>query len=233
MGEEQGEWTTPGGNTAKFFYRKDDTNDSGVITSILIHDEYQLPQGLEGWFVDIGAHIGGWAIAAALDNPKALVVAVEAVYENALLLQRNVKLNHLQERIQVLHRAASSSNHPVKINYGFEGDESAKVHRFIGNQRMGATVKHTTQEVPGLRLRRLLRLIDEKPIRLMKIDCEGCEWHFLRGESLRRVEEIVGEYHGDGLNGTASIKELFKDKWELQVTEQSADFGYFRARNLR
>lgn len=233
MAEREGEWTTPHGNVAKFFYRADDTNDSGVITSILTHDEYQIPEGLVGWAADIGSHIGGWAIGVALDNPRATVVAVEAVYENALLLMRNVKLNSLDDRVQVMHRAASSSNHPVTIRYGFEGAEDANVHRWIGNQRMGSDVKHTTQEVPGLRLRRLLRYIGEEPIQLMKIDCEGCEWKFLKGEALRRVKEVVGEFHGDGAYTTETLREMFKDKWELELTEQSTNFGNFRARNLR
>ena len=74
---------TPGGNTA-WLRARTSTNDGAVAQAILGEDEYRLASyyPLTGWMLDIGAHIGTVAIAVALDNPDAKVVAVEALPDN-------------------------------------------------------------------------------------------------------------------------------------------------------
>lgn len=223
--EELKEWQTPFGHTAKFFIREGDTNDHAVIDGILDENEYGITNTYHGWGVDVGAHIGGWTIAAALDNPNLYVIALEAVYENVLMLQRNVALNGLEKRVKVLYRAASSANHDVRIKYGFRGSEDARLHRYIGDQRMDDGVDFEIQVVKGLRLTRLLRMLRE-PIRIMKLDCESCEFQFLRPpEKTAMIEEIVGEYHGP----------LLREQLPHHDFEEfgTPDLGIFRARLRR
>lgn len=193
-------FSTPKGNRAEFFFRED-TSDRSVIEAILTNDEYGLKDSsYAGWGADIGAHVGAWAIAATLDNPDLYVIAVEAIYENVLMMQRNVKLNGLEGRIKPLYRAASSSNHSVSINYGYKGTDFAAYNRYIGNlnrptNTIGEGVDDfEVQTVQGLRLTRLRRMLGED-IRIMKIDCEGCEFHFLKSSAIGKVQEIIGEWH--------------------------------------
>jgi FkbM family methyltransferase len=224
---EEREWfTTPNGNRVEMFYRGD-TNDRSVIESIMTDDEYQLRgQQYTGWAVDVGAHVGGWAISIAKDNPHLYVLALEAVYENVLLMQRNVKLNELEAQVKPLYRAASSSNHMARIQYGFKGDPQARIHRYIGNQAMPADTGYEVQTVQGLRLTRLRRMIGED-IRIMKIDCEGCEWAFLRGSGLASIQEIVGEWHER--NGQGSGELLERLAGTHSVTISGDGYGPFRA----
>ena len=49
--------------------------------------------------------------------------------------------------------------------------------------------------VPGISLQRLLTKYKIDRVELLKIDCEGCEWQFLRSKAIARVDRIVGEYH--------------------------------------
>lgn len=221
--EGQEKFRTPNGNVIEMFFREG-TNDRSIIESITTDNEYQIPTHYTGTGVDVGAHIGTWAIAACADNPGLAVVAIEAVYENVLMMQRNVSLNGMQRRIKVLYRAASSSNHDVRIAFAFRGNDIAENHRFIGNQDMPDSTEYEIQMVQGLRLTRLARFIGE-PIRIMKIDCEGCEWKFLKSSAIQRVEEVVGEFH----HGADRLQELLGRTHTVEVLSDEGGFGLFRA----
>lgn len=220
MPEEQREWRTPNGGTARFFFREGDTSDHAVLDSILMHDEYKIRSNLTGIAVDVGAHIGGWTVAAAIDNPSLAIIAIEAIYENVLLLKRNVLLNDLGKRVKVLYRAAYSANRPVTIHYGHDATDFETTNRFIGDMRANGGV---TQEVPGMRLNRLLRTLKED-ISIMKIDCEGCEAHFLRGP-VDRIREITGEFH----NGADEIIAALPNHTVVVDGEHAAGTGLFTA----
>jgi FkbM family methyltransferase len=222
-------FTTPKGSKVQMFFR-DDTSDRSVIESVLTNDEYNLRQSdYEGWGVDIGAHVGAWSIAAAVDNPNLLVVAIEAVYENVLMMQRNVKLNDLEKRVKPLYRAASSSNHSVNINYGYKGNDFAAYNRYIGNLSRPTNEidggDHEVQAVQGLRLTRLRRMLGED-IRIMKIDCEGCEWHFLKSAAIGSVHELVGEWHD---RSQAELLSLLSPTHSVSILTGSGGLGTFRA----
>lgn len=179
---------TPHGNIAELYFRED-ASDRSVIESIFTNDEYGIPNDIDGWAVDIGAHVGAWSIAVALDNPRTTVLGIEALAENVLLAQRNVRLNGLEKRVKIIQRAAGASNYNQVIHYGRTDTPFDSYNRYIGN----ANGKGASQTVQGIRLTRLMRTTG--PIQLMKIDCEGCEWQFLKSSKIKDVATIVGEYH--------------------------------------
>lgn len=222
--ENQEKFRTPNGNTAHFFFREG-TNDRSIIESITTDDEYRIPDNYLGIGVDIGAHIGVWAITAAIDNPTMVVMALEAVFENYQLMMRNISLNGLDRRVSGLWKAASSSNHPVKVKYAFRGNPTAELHRFIGDQRGGTEgADYEVQTVLGLRLTRLARMLKD-PIRILKIDCEGCEAHFLKSQAIGRVQEIIGEYH----DGQQQIHDLLDATHAVEILRDEGGLGAFRA----
>ena len=196
---------TPGGNTA-WLRARTSTNDGAVAQAILGEDEYQLASyyPLTGWMLDIGAHIGTVAIAVALDNPDAKVVAVEALPDNAAIIRENVALNGLQDRVFVEAAGATDARHKtVSVTYNARniGDEVVPTGyleqcRYIGNifqNAPGITIESV--KVPGLSLAAILRKYSIDRVSLLKIDCEGCEWQFFRSPELGRLDHIVGEYH--------------------------------------
>lgn len=155
------------------------------------NDEYSIPTGLFGAAIDVGAHIGAWTVPLLLDNPGLMAVAIEALPENVLLLERNLARNGLADRCVIRHGAASADQIPVRIGYT-EGDPQ---HEFIGGaNRTGRNVL-----VPGVTLQdamdEILNLAGATRCAMLKIDCEGCEYPFLQGPALERVERIVGEVH--------------------------------------
>lgn len=207
-------WRTPGRAVVQLAHRPE-TSDWNTLSSILTHDEYGIPKGQTGVFLDVGAHIGGWAIGVALDNPQATVIAVEALPENVSLLRHNAKRAEVE--ITVYDRAANDGSDAL-MGYGDTSTDFGRQHEFIGGMDRNGV---RTTEVRGISLALIVAV--HGPIRLMKIDCEGCEYPFLASPAIGQVQEIVGEVHA-GWDRLVAILAATHD-----VTGDGKDFGAFRA----
>lgn len=216
-------WRTPNGRAARMTFRPD-TSDWNTVNAIMgANDEYGLPTGLSGLLLDVGAHIGAWAVAAALDNPDATVVAIEALPENVALIRENVALNGLGDRVTVIEGAATCGTEPVSIAYGSTETEFARGHQFIGGGiwHEDAGDRRTISQQP-------VTLDGFGPVRLLKIDCEGCEWQFLDSPAVANVTEIVGEYHPRQGYGVPRLRELLAATHDV-TADDAQPFGPFRA----
>lgn len=199
-----------------------DTSDWNTVNAISgIHDEYHLPEGLSGWALDVGAHIGAAAICLALDNPDLRVIAIEALPENVELLRRNVERNRVQDRVTVLEGGAGDGS-AVRVGYGADG-----VHDFIGNT--WAPEENRSVTVPGFSLEGILAQFDIYRIAWMKIDCEGCEAPFLESPAIGRVDHIEGEVHPQA--GGANLRRILEGTHDVSFPREAAnpDFGPFVA----
>lgn len=222
---------------------REDTNDAATVHSTFwlpgftqIHDEYGLADlHTDGWVVDIGAHIGSVALAVALDNPQARVLAVEAVPENVEMLRENVRRIGAEDRITVISAAAGAeSDRTAVIRYGpYEQPGIPKQHamesRFIGNLFRPHGRRGTEKVVECVSLARLLDAHGVDRVAFLKIDCEGCEWGFLASPAIARVDRIVGEYHD---HGAAAIRALLDATHAVEITHEDGGFGLFRAVRL-
>jgi FkbM family methyltransferase len=133
--------------------------------------------------IDVGAHIGKYALQAAkVVGERGLVIAVEPDRENFKALVLNAKLNNLKNVIALniaawsrdemlrLFRAGDSGHHSVKYDFG-----------------LGFT---------KVRARPLDRVVEElgaKHIDWIKVDVEGAEYEALLGlkETLKRFKPKV------------------------------------------
>lgn len=197
---------TPGGRVFQATQRPG-TNDGAVMQAILGDDEYRLASlyPIKGWVLDIGAHVGTVGIAIALDNPEARVVAVEPLPINVASIQANIDLADVADRVIVEPSAATDTRHKmVDITYSYSsvtGVDKGYLDqcRYVGNifQQTpdGPDVTSESIDAPGISLARLLTKYKIPRVSLLKIDCEGCEWQFLRSKAIDRVDRIVGEYH--------------------------------------
>lgn len=184
------------------------------------HDEYHLPEGLAGWALDVGAHIGACTIPLLLDNPGLRVVAIEALPENADMLQVNAARNGLTDRLSILRGAASDTDQPVRIHYAPDDAQ----HEFIGNQ--WGPQDRPGIGVPGTTLAYALTWPDDDAgFVWAKIDCEACEYPFLASPDVGRIAHIEGEHH-DGFDRLAELLAATHDVEFLGGTES---FGHFRA----
>jgi len=232
-----GQWQTPNGRSVTFEYRQD-TNDWNTIQSCTAADEYQLRgQRVDGWALDIGAHIGGVTLAILADNPTAHVVAIEPVPDNLRLLRRNLDLNGFTDRAIVVDGAAGPPDvAETVIRYNFRGDANLLHHAHIGNtalvyERAGIE-EHDERTAPVYSYSALWRLVEEPPS-FVKIDCEGAEYGFLADPAVGGCPLIIGEWHPVPWQGVGrtrlDILELLGESHWITFTGPEAGPGGFRA----
>ena len=211
----QERFTTPRGQPVTMWVREG-TNDWNTLSSCLDMDEYGLRDlHLDGWAIDVGAYLGGVAVALAMDNPELHVLAVEPVPSNVELLQRNVEANELTDRIRVIDGAVAAPGTPtVSIFYGYRGTESLEHHAFVGNSTLaydtGGETEHDERELVPWSLSELLAMCDG-PVSFVKIDTEGAEFAFLSDPAVAKVPRIYGEWHNVRGHTQADVTALLPD----------------------
>jgi FkbM family methyltransferase len=207
---------TPKGNEFQMECREK-TSDENICRLVVTLDEYGLgAHTFKGVALDIGAHIGSVTVPLLIDNPDLVVLACEPVFENVMMLRRNIDLNRVGKRVTVLPVAVGQDGE-LPISHGYPGR-----HHHIGN--IGEGIPQITDDVVAMSLTSIQRGIG-KPISLMKLDCEGCEWQVLADKAIRYVEMIVGEFHSDSkIEGAGQIQDLlgdthrtFFDNWTFQA----------------
>jgi|GEM_PF-445734 len=138
--------------------------------------------------LDIGAHVGSFTCALAQHLPGARFVCVEPSPVAIRWLRRNLALNGLTERVDLLDAAVADAEGVAVLTNADTASGSATV-RTNGNSS-------------GLRVRarRLEAIIAElgAPPDIVKLDCEGGEYPAVLSSALetwKGLEEVLIEYH--------------------------------------
>lgn len=191
------------------------TCDENVFNSIVQLNEYHLPAdfgGGEANIIDIGGHVGSFT-RACLDRGATQVMAFEPDFRNFHML-----CDHLRLRIDpmgarafadpvmafnaAVWRSDIEGGQPISLvhgGYAFD-PEAGEVNTGGGNVWEGTPTDESEVSVYHLSLLSVLEKFEGRPIRLIKLDCEGSEWPVLYSlpnprESLASVQAIIGEYH--------------------------------------
>ena len=143
-------------------------------------------------FVDVGANIGVFSVAASKGvTPSGRVVAIEASPTISKYLSTNIALNHLSN-VTVCEVAAQAGSDELVPFY------DAPIERF-GTGALTPQYGGTSTFVPAKRLDDLLGDLGVHRVAVLKIDVEGFEEHVLRGaETLLRQPQppaILFEFH--------------------------------------
>jgi len=173
-----------------WFYIRPDSNDQLIINEIRQQDQYGLSR--MGKFqpddivIDIGGHIGIFAIECAINGAK--VLAFEPEPENYQIFLENIKVNNLEDRITVYNKAISGKE---GTSYLYIDDVNPGSHSLVKEY-----VDHPGDnkiEVNTV----ILNSITEKFkwIKIIKLDCEGAEYDILENSDLSKVGGIVAELH--------------------------------------
>lgn len=183
---------TPNGKPLRMLCREV-TSDQRIVVNVAVRDEYRVA-GLEDLgspAVDVGAHIGAFAVSLAIDHGVE-VIALEPIPSNAALLAENAALNGVEHLVMIDARAASAEP-SLFIRYGYDGQE------WVGELGEGEPRRRVM--VGGVTLPGLLADWAVEEVSLLKIDCEGCEESWLADPALERVRIVVGEIHGSAWSG--------------------------------
>ena len=182
------------------------TLDRFIYEQVVERNEYCLPDrfGSADAVVDLGVHIGAFALAA-LTRGCGHVYGVEADRENLRLAAANLR--------QYIDDGAVTLTHGAAWRSDLNDDELA----FQGYPSYGATVNtgggrvvlaRNGEPVPKVNFDAFI--LDathegKRRVRFLKVDCEGSEWPILlTSERFDLVDEIAGEFHEVGEDGTDS-----------------------------
>lgn len=213
------------------WHTRTDTNDGALVVGIIANDEYGLGKlpTLTGTAIDIGAHIGIIALALAADNPDLRIIAVEAVPENVEGLRLNAARNGFDMTI-IEAAAAAPKTKTVRLLWNYRtADHADQAYvddsRYIANIFDDAGSDGDWHTVKAVSLDTLMKGLDR--LTLLKVDCEGCEWQFLRSPRVADVDLIIGEFHNGG--GIEALRDLIGATHEVTQTGGGEDVGMFRA----
>jgi FkbM family methyltransferase len=196
-----------------------------ILKETLLDDVYHLAQltGDPRLIVDVGAGIGDFSVLAASRFPRASVLACEPNPTAFNVLERNVRLNRL-ENVDARSVAVGTAADYELLRRGWSAETSA--HLQEGSRFCAEGV-------------RLDELIGSRQTQLVKIDCEGAELDVLEslGEAIAQVERIAVEYH-DHLAGAAGdrVEQLLRAQGFLVTREPDrydARIGYIYAASPR
>jgi FkbM family methyltransferase len=185
------------------------TLDRLIFDSVVVHDEYRLPERFEAddVIVDVGAHIGSFTYAVALRGGRH-VWSIEPDRTNCAMAAEHLRPYVDQGHVRLIHAAVWRSDpngdelrfdgyHALPPSYpGMEG---------VVNTGGGSVVWGLGEPVAKIAFDDVVDLATnrgERRVRLLKLDCEGAEWPIvMTSRRLHLIDEIVGEFHelGGGL----------------------------------
>ena len=192
-------------NGIKFLIRTK-TNDRLVFNEVLFYNLYLKKFNIkeDDIIIDIGGHIGFFAITASKMAKKGKVYCFEPLEENFNLLRKNREINNAQN-LFIFQKAISNKKRKDffyfnKLNYA--GGSLIK----INNGEKRAIYSDT--------LKNIIKKNNLKKIDFLKMDCEGKEFEILfksPKEVLAKIQKISFEYHNfDHKNNMGTLATFLK-----------------------
>lgn len=166
--------------------------DRHTFHRLWARDEYRLKglaPGSLGTVVDIGAHIGAFAVRAA--SLASRVLCYEPAPENLALLRRNVAR---YPNVEVHPLAVAGRRGPVRLYLR----ENPAAHSLLPG---GSGASFNAISVEGISLEDIFREHAVERCDFLKLDCEGAEYEILYAaprELWRRIARVALEYHPAG-----------------------------------
>ncbi len=176
----------------RFFVRKDIPGDAFILDATFLAGEYDFlhPYLAGALVVDVGAYIGDTlALFASWGARK--ILAFEPHPELYQLAQKNIALNHLEDRVVLRNEGVSSQDGELNIKEDSEAGASAGFGLYQSDR--GRTVP--------IQLVSMKKILEELGrVDVLKMDCEGSEFEILEGLSigeLKKIKVIGLEFHRD------------------------------------
>lgn len=165
--------------------------DYFIIEELWKHNEYfldQLKLPNDGAIIDIGAHIGAFALRADSLFPQRPILAFEPIEDNYKLLKKNISINKNHNIIPIQAAINSSGNY---LNIYLDNKNTAGHSSIYQTDNQLVTVQAS-------QLEKILLTYHVHKIALLKIDCEGSEYdilYHLKPELFKIIDCLALEYH--------------------------------------
>jgi len=208
------------------------TVDEKVLEQTLLGDfiEREIPEFRPepaDVVLDVGAHIGAFALLAAARVPEGRVHAIEASRESFNYLRVNAALNRF-ENLHPSHLALSDRPGVVFLSHDMGSWGHSITRRLSGEG----------EEVPAETLEGFLDARGISVCHFAKFNCEGAELPILLGASrntLRRMRQMLVMYHCDlapGYDSDELLVHLQSAGFETAVRHRTSMRGWILARRV-
>lgn len=198
---------------------------AGTIAVVFVRREYGTLDSYNT-IVDIGAHLGSFAVYAATSLPQARIYCYEPERDNFTALARNIRINGLESRVSVFECAVGADSQQRDL----------AVHGSVLNSFHVVQPGADRQTVSCTTLREIFSAHKLATIDLLKINCEGAEYEILHGcskEELDKIANIRLEYHNldtNGRNGTSLSSFLERVGFKIErFTRYGRESGFIWA----
>ncbi len=179
--------------------------------------------------LDVGSHIGAFAVCASPYVKNGTIYAFEPFFGNYEFLEKNIELNKLRNVIPMNMAVASDNNgrtlYLAKMNTSAHS-LTKKSDNFV--------------KVSSISLEQFFREKNIENCDFLKMDCEGAEYDILisaSGETLKKIKQISMEYHLPQFFGAGSpdlfpklISHLKDAGFEVSVKKENYQRGYVYAK---
>jgi FkbM family methyltransferase len=189
------------------------------VYEVFAEDAYRLD-----WFtgdlgygptaVDIGAHIGCFAMAFALEHRSARVECFEASPATATYLERNISANRLSERVTTHATAVSSSAGDLELA---DNEGGSSLNGLTAPE--GATIK-----VPCITVAMAFEAAGGA-VDVVKIDTEGAEYDMVLASdpaTWSAIRRVVLEYHDVPGHSWQELEAFFDKAGLTEVAHEPA-----------
>ena len=178
-----------------------EAGNASPVIEVFAYGEYDLPVD---WIsltrvLDVGAHVGSFALWTCERAPDVHVVSVEPEPRNFSDLVSNIHRNDLGDRVEAVNAALGTEPGIVTLNVPMNR-ESGSAYATGG----------TSVEAVVISLSDLLERFTG-PLDLLKLDCEGAEWEALEAlddETWAKISRLVMECHALADRSVEQMTEL-------------------------
>lgn len=211
-------------------YHRDNPWDSGIAREIwrdatYFGGDWEIKPGDN--VVDIGAHIGSFAILAG--KLGANVWAYEPTKDNFKYLEENIKENDLEGKVHGYNLAITSDGREVSMHTEFDDNNWNTGTASVVVDTSNLNEKAQSETLDAI-------FLGKGTIDFLKIDCEGAEYEILYGASvgaLQQVKLISMEFHHSLQEGKLLSNFLEKRGFEVKLYWSSSPHGLIKAKRIK
>ncbi len=214
-------------NSGRYLAMRDfNHSDIMVYNQIFIYEEYKIVFEILDQFkldlykiIDAGANVGYTSIYFAGKFPKTRIIAIEPCPQNIKLINKNIKINNLQEIISFQSAALSSDSSKFFLN-----SNNFRDHLDWSN----TTVEDTNGEIRSITINEIVSNENWGHIDLLKIDIEGYEREIFNSKCdlnfLKITKVIAIEIH-DEIASRIEIELILKQNNFLLINSGELTIG--------